>query len=115
MDEIQDVLSRPELLLKFPLLTSAASEMLLRTARQKSVLLADLPHAFTLPRDPDDEIYLDLAIAGDAQFLVTWNEKHLSYLMKRDTPEGEAFCRCFPNLSIVDPPSFLNALRATEV
>jgi putative PIN family toxin of toxin-antitoxin system len=109
--EIDDVRHRPEILRKFSLIGSEDSQALLRTARNKALLLADVPKAFHLPRDPDDEPYTNLAIAADAKFLVTWNDRHLTYLMRRDTPEGAEFCRRFPNIRIVDPPSFLAEIR----
>lgn len=108
--EIDDVLHRPELLRKFTLLASGDSQTLLRTARSKSLLMTDVPKAFTLPRDPDDEPYIDLAVAAEAAYLVTWNDRHLTYLMRQDTPEGIDFCRRFPKLAIVDPPTFLRAI-----
>jgi len=79
--------------------------------------LPEPPKAFSLPRDPDDEPYLNLAIAGGAEYLVTWNERHLNYLMRRDTPEGKEFCARHPDLKIVTPPEFLEEVRrklATE-
>jgi putative PIN family toxin of toxin-antitoxin system len=109
--EIDDVLHRPEILRRFPLVTTAASQTLLRTARNKSILLASVPKVFALPRDPDDEPYTDLAIAADAKYLVTWNDRHLTYLMRQDTPEGIDFCRRFPGLKIIDPPTFLAEIR----
>ena len=109
--EIEDVLHRPEILRKFPLIESEDSQTLLRTARNKSLLLADVPKVFQLPRDSDDEPYTDLAIAADAKFLVTWNDRHLTYLMRQETPEGVEFCRRFPNVKIVDPPTFLAEIR----
>ena len=109
--EIDDVLRRPEMLRRFPLIDSEASQTLLRTARNKSILLANVPKSFPLPRDPADEPYTDLAIAADARFLVTWNDRHLTYLMRQDTSEGIDFCRRFPNLKIVDPPTFLAEIR----
>ncbi|HET6247539.1 MAG TPA: putative toxin-antitoxin system toxin component, PIN family [Tepidisphaeraceae bacterium] len=109
--EIEDVLHRPEIRRKFPLIESANSKTLLRTARNKAMLLADVPKAFQLPRDPDDEPYTDLAIAADAKFLVTWNDRHLTYLMRQETPEGVEFCRRFPSVKIVDPPTFLAEIR----
>jgi hypothetical protein len=48
--------------------------------------------------------------AAGAEFLVTWNEQHLTYLMTRDTPEGVEFCRRFPRLKIVDLPTFLREI-----
>ena len=109
--EIEDVLRRPEILRKFPLIESEDSQTLLRTARNKALLLADVPNAFQLPRDPDDEPFTDLAIAAGAKFLVTWNDRHLTYLMRQETPEGTEFCRRFPNIKIVDPPTFLAEMR----
>ena len=109
--EIEDVLQRPEILRRFPLIESQDSQTLLRTARNKALLLAEVPKAFSLPRDPDDEPYTDLAIAAEAKFLVTWNDRHLTYLMRQETPEGVEFCRRFPNVRIVDPPTFLAEIR----
>ena len=96
---------------KFPLIKSEDSQTLLRTARNRSLLLTDVPSAFALSRDPDDEPYTDLAIAATANYLVTWNDRHLTYLMRQDTSEGIEFCRRFPHLKIVDPPTFLREIR----
>jgi predicted nucleic acid-binding protein len=108
------VLARPNLVAKFPLLTSAESQTLLRSLRAKALLFTNVPNVFKLPRDPDDEPYTDLAIAADAQYLVTWNERHLTYLMKADTPEGQEFCKKFPNLRIVDPPMLVREIESAQ-
>jgi hypothetical protein len=47
----------------------------------------------------------------DAAYLVTWNDRHLTYLMRQDTHEGREFCRKFPDLKILSPPVFLSELR----
>jgi predicted nucleic acid-binding protein len=72
--------------------------------------VATPPKVFVLPRDPKDEPYTDLATAANAACLVTWNERHLTYLMQQDTPEGKEFCQRFPCLKIMTPPAFLRAL-----
>ena len=59
----------------------------------------------------DDEPYTNLAIAADAKYLVTWNDRHLTYLMRQDTPEGIEFCQRFSNLQIVDFSTFLSEMR----
>ena len=59
-----------------------------------------------------DEPFIDLAVAGDAQFIVTWNDRHLTYLMRQNTPEGRDFCTPFPGIQIVSPPEFLIAVDA---
>ena len=45
------------------------------------------------------------------EYLVSWNERHLNYHMKVDTPEWREFRSRFPNLLIVTPPQFLEAVR----
>lgn len=110
LSEIDDVLNRPLVRAKFPLLSN---QSLLLAVRARGHLFSHVPSAFPLPRDPRDEPYTDLAVAADARYLVTWNERHLTYLMKRDTPEGRGFRQRFPGLTILDPPSLLAALRDT--
>jgi predicted nucleic acid-binding protein len=74
----------------------------------------DRVNQFKLPRDSKDEPYTDLAIGSRAAFLATWNERHLTYLMKQDTPEGRDFCNRFPWINILSPPDFLNWLRSQQ-
>jgi uncharacterized protein len=80
----------------------------------RAILLENVPQAFRLPRDPKDEPYVDLAIAAKAAFLVTWNDRHLTYLMRKDTPEGINFCQRFPDVRIVNPIEFVSAIRTEE-
>ncbi len=110
LSEIADILSRPIIRQKFPLLDSNDTEMLLRSIRTKAELLTNVPNILVLPRDRGDEMYLDLAAAANADYLVTWNDRHLTYLMRRDTPEGVEFGRCFPAISIIDPVTFLQEI-----
>jgi predicted nucleic acid-binding protein len=78
-----------------------------------AVTIANPVSVFILPRDIKDEPFINLAVAGNAQFIVTWNDRHLTYLMRQDTPEGKDFCTRFPNLKIVSPPEFLHALAGS--
>lgn len=109
--EMRDVPLRPELTRRYPHLTSERVNAFVQGVRGSAVHIAEPPDAFTLPRDPKDKAYTDLAIAAGADFLVTWNYRHLTYLMAQDTPEGKDFCTRFPRLTILNPPSFLQALR----
>lgn len=109
--ELTDVATRPRLTRKYSGLTAERVASFTADLVRHSVLIPTSPKAFPLPRDPYDEPYTDLAIAVNARYLVTWNERHLTYLMKRDTPEGIEFCRRYPNLTILDPPSLLAQLR----
>jgi len=105
--EIGEVLSRAELQARLPSLTRERVGAFLDDVKRAAVNVEMVPHAFDLPRDPKDERYLDLAIAASADYLVTWNEKHLTYLTKADTPEGREFCRHYPKLKILSPTGFL--------
>lgn len=105
--EVDDVLSRPSLRAKFPALTPERVGPFMEKVKSFATLVPNPANAFTLPRDPDDEAYTDLAIAAGAKFLVTWNDRHLTYLMRRDTPEGRDFCTRFPMLKILSPTAFL--------
>src|SRR5437588_1927327 len=78
-----------------------------REVQRLAVVVNAPSHVLALPRDPKDEPLIDLAVAGRADFLVTWNERHLTYRTKGDTPEGKEFSSRFPNLRIISPPEFL--------
>jgi putative PIN family toxin of toxin-antitoxin system len=110
--EVTDLLSRPVLRQKFAALTDEVAERFLSRLRSFSEALPSPPRAFTLPRDPQDEIFTDLGVAGRADYLVSWNERHLNYLMKRDTPEGKDFCAKYPNLRILTPVAFLREIAS---
>ena len=110
LDELRDVSMRPKLRAKYPFLTDEKAAALIAEIESVAIVLPNPPSVISLPRDPKDEPFVDLAVAGAAQFIVTWNERHLTYLMKQDTPEGRDFCTRFPNIRIVSPPDFLDAL-----
>ncbi|HEV8292518.1 MAG TPA: hypothetical protein VGP94_11375 [Tepidisphaeraceae bacterium] len=105
LDEARSVPMRPELTRRYSRLTQERVEAFISAARAVS----------SLPRDRKDELCTDLAIAASARYLVTWNERHLTYLMKRDTPEGKEFCQRFPQLTILNPPAFLHELERNRV
>lgn len=55
MDEVRDVLSRPEIRRKNPLLTDEGVVAFLARISAKAELLHDVPEQLAYPRDPDDE------------------------------------------------------------
>lgn len=109
--EIKDVPLRPELVRRYPHLTPERVNGLVKTVTAVAIYIPMPPRVFSLPRDPKDEPYTDLAIDVRAEYLVTWNERRLTYLMMRDTPEGREFCDRFPYVTILPPPAFLDRLR----
>jgi len=91
--EYHDVLARP----KFPF-SPEHVEALLDQIRAAGEPVSTRPLAKRLP-DGDDEPFLEVAIAGDAEHLVTGNPRHYP-------------ARCRGGVRVVSPRRFLDCLRA---
>ncbi len=111
--ELRDVLSRSKLRKDFPLLTDEKAARLIELLLLKARLFRNVPRRLELPRDPDDESYLNLAIEAEARFLVT-RDRDLLDLMRWDTKEGRDFQSQFRELKILDPVAFLKAIETPE-
>lgn len=113
LEEIRDVLTRDEYSAKFPALTSNAVAALLIHIISGATVMDDVPHVYTLERDPKDSKYIDLAIAADAPFLVT-RDNDLLDLMDPSSSVGADFKRRFPNLRIIAPREFVIEMQNSE-
>ncbi|MGP0062851.1 MAG: putative toxin-antitoxin system toxin component, PIN family [Isosphaeraceae bacterium] len=102
--EVRDVLTRPRTLKKFPTLTPEAVHLFLQDLQVHAAIMDQIPHRFSLPRDPKDEPYLNLAIEAGARYLVSRDRDLL------DLMTDEAFRRSFPDLVILDPVELLRWL-----
>jgi putative PIN family toxin of toxin-antitoxin system len=102
--EVRDVLTRPKTLRKFPALTPEAVDVFLADLAGHATMLASVPKVFSLPRDPKDEPYIDLAAAAQARYLVS-RDKDLLDLMG-----DAAFRQQFPSLTVIDPVALLREL-----
>ena len=109
--EVNDVLRRPSLRERFPKLTEENVNDLLQKLKRHAVEITNVPETFRYARDPDDEVYVNLALISGAQYLVTY-DKDLLDLMSRENEEARSFRHRFPGLQIVDPQAFLHALFA---
>jgi putative PIN family toxin of toxin-antitoxin system len=106
LNEVRDVLLRPEVRRKNRNLTQERVEEFLAHLSEKAVLVTEVPSLFSYERDPKDEKYVNLAVATHAQYLVS-RDKDLLDLM--NDPD---FRQRFPHLTILDPPAFLRALSS---
>ncbi len=111
LTELHDVLSRSHLRQSFPRLTEEKLEQLIDLLLLKGKLFRNVPRVFDLPRDPDDEPYINLAIEAGARFLVT-RDRDLLDLMNWETKEGRGFQSRFAQLKILNPVDFLRMLEA---
>ncbi len=106
LEEIHDVLHRPEIRKAFPKLTDEHVLDFLEHLVDKGHQIEEVPSIYRLDRDAKDERYLNLAIATQAPFIVS-RDNDLLDLMKDD-----AFRKAYPGLTILDPVAFLKHVRA---
>ncbi len=111
LEEISDVLRRPRLRQRFPRLTDENIDKLLQQLKLHAIEIINVPETFRYPRDPDDEIYVNLALVTHAHYLVTY-DRDLLDLMVKENEEAKSFRHRFPSLKIVDPQAFLEMLEA---
>ena len=100
---IEDVLCRPQIRAKFPALADDVIAEFIARIERVAVLVADVPAAISLARDPKDEPYLNTAYACLAENLVTRDKDLLQ--------TGDKVRSRMPKLIIADPVSFLIAVR----
>jgi len=112
--EVRDVLTRPKLRRQMPRLTDVRVSALLQRLANKAVLIQNVPEEFQYPRDPKDEMYLNLAIVTNATCLVSRDEDLLD-LMNTSTDVAREFRRRFPFLRIIKAADFVGKIeRASE-
>jgi len=98
------VLYRPKVRRKFPHLTDERAEEFLRGIEALGSVREFVPRLFEYSRDPDDEPYINLAIAESARYLVS-RDKDLLDLMN-----DELFRQAYPSLSLLNPVAFLQEI-----
>jgi predicted nucleic acid-binding protein len=70
----------------------------------------EVPHVFEYPRDPDDEHYVDLAVASHARLIVS-RDNDLLALEDPNSADGHSFHLKFPDLAILTPEDLLARIR----
>jgi len=110
LQEVRDVLNRPEVRSALPGITDENVEALFARLRKKAVLVKQVPEVFNYHRDPKDEPYINLAAAVNASYLVS-RDSDLLDLMRWDKEEGRDFQRRFRGLKIIDPKAFFDEIK----
>ncbi len=111
--EIEDILNRPEIRNHFRTLTDEIVEAFLLRLRKNSRIIRQVPKTFSYSRDPDDEIYINLAVAAEVDYLVS-RDKDLLDLMTDYTIEAKEFRQRFRPLKVIEPLEFLTELRRLQ-
>ena len=110
LEEIEDVINRPQIRERFKTLTEDRIDSFLKSIRELAVIVRIIPKVFSLPRDIDDEIYINLAIEAEADYIVT-RDKDLIDLMTDYDIESKKFRQKFRPLKIVQPLEFLSIVE----
>ncbi len=113
LDEVSEVLSRPVVRENLPELTDEAVDAFLEKLLDFVIFVKNVPSKFHLPRDVDDEDYINLAAEIRADCLVSWDNDLLD-LMTDHTIEAKEFRQRFRFLKVVNPVAFLEIVRQTE-
>lgn len=106
--EVRKVLLRPKTRNKFVTLTDQRVDLFLQKLAVVASVAADVPDAGFPLRDSKDLPYLNLAVATSSAYLVSWDNDLL------DLMTDDSFVARFPNLHVVDPVIFLQAVRAMK-
>ena len=109
--EVRDVLSRKEVRKLLPAINDRIVNAFLTKLEAKAILIANVSEEFHYERDPDDEMYLNLAIVADATYLVS-RDKDLLDLMTTSTDIARQFRSRYPFLRIMKAAEFIAAIES---
>ncbi len=110
LEEMREVMTRPEFLAKFETVTETMVEKYLEDLAKKSIFIRFVPKKFTLSRDADDEPYINLAIESEADYIVTRDNDLLDLMTGYDVASKEFRQKTRP-LKVVEPLEFLKIVE----
>ncbi len=111
--EIRDVLQRPNITKRLPSLTVEGVEAFLDDIIAHAVMIRNVPEKFRYERDPEDEPYINLAVAAGADYIVS-RDKDLLSLMVGTAVECKEFRQRFRPLKVIEPLDFLREFTREE-
>jgi uncharacterized protein len=111
--EVRDVLSRPEICRQLPGINDRIVKAFLTKLEAKAILITNIPEEFHYERDPDDEIYINLAIVANALYLVT-RDQDLLDLMTASTDVARRFRSRYPFLRVMKATDFVEQIESRK-
>ena len=111
--EVRDVVLRPNILARLPDAEPAQIEAFIEDISNISTLIQSVPETFKFERDPKDEIIINLAVASEAEYIVS-RDKDLVDLMSGFTNDCKEFRQRFRPLKVVEPLEFLRIVEDKE-
>jgi uncharacterized protein len=111
--EVRDVLNRAEVRRQLPGINDRIVNAFLTKLEAKAILIANVPEEFHYERDPDDEMYINLAVVSNAAYLVS-RDKDLLDLMTTWTDIARQFRSRYPFLRIMTAADFITAIESAS-
>jgi putative PIN family toxin of toxin-antitoxin system len=111
LSELRDVLHRDELRKNFSQLTDVVADRFVAEMLGCATLIDPVPPIYSHPLDPKDSPYVNLAIAANADLIVTRDRRHMLSLMDSSRAEGADFIARFPQIRIVAPERLIEMLQ----
>ncbi|HVS71871.1 MAG TPA: putative toxin-antitoxin system toxin component, PIN family [Phycisphaerae bacterium] len=108
--EVREVVTYPRIRALSARMTDSWIRTFLKRLEFRAIKVRRVPHVMDFPRDPKDEIYMDLAAGAKAHYLVT-SDKDLLSLMTDYTAPSKEFRRRTHPLRVVTPVEFLREVR----
>jgi putative PIN family toxin of toxin-antitoxin system len=112
--ELEDVMSRPKVRIRFPELTDAIIAEFIEHLSSTAHTIKEVPNRFSYQRDVDDEPYINLAVETEADYIVS-RDKDLLDLMTGYSSECKDFRRRFRELTVIDPIGFLSEIEKSQI
>jgi len=109
--EVRGVLNRAGVRKLLPGINDRTVNAFLSKLEAKAILIVNVPEEFHYDRDPDDEMYINLALVGNAAYLVS-RDKDLLDLMTTSTDISRQFRSRYPFLRIMTAVSFIAAIES---
>lgn len=104
--ELRDVLNYPKVRRKLTSLTDERVSEFLRRITYRAIAVSNVPRRFNYPRAHQDEPYLDLSVAVQAQYLLSRDNDLLS-LQGGHSNFAKRFRQLCPGIRVVKPEDFL--------
>lgn len=110
LSELTEVAARPVLVRKLAL-TADRTRAFVDDLTAIATWVDPVPSVFLHPRDPKDNLYVDLAIAIGAH-VITSRDRHLLALRDPADPIGADFMSRFASIEVLTPVQLLQRVRA---
>lgn len=113
LDEVRDVLTRPETRSRFAKATPENVDIFIEEIIENATFVTSVEKKFEYSRDPKDEPYINLAVQTEAHYIVSL-DKDLLDLMTGYDDESKVFRQKFRPLKVVDAQTFVGIVEGIK-